>query len=90
MLDLRRWSSIRVAVSWLLWIILVVVLFVGYAALQVFVATRTSEGAGIGAASVGITVNGWLMIAVLFGPPLILTAVWILKRRSVKQQSADA
>jgi hypothetical protein len=87
MLDLQRWSPVRVAVSGLLSIILVVVLFVGYAALQLFNATRTAEGTGIGAASVGINVNGWLMIAVLFGPPLVRTAFWIMKRRSAGQQA---
>jgi hypothetical protein len=80
MLDLRRWSLVRLIVSSLLWIVVVPLLFVGLVALQIFIETRAAGAAGIGAVAVGV--EGWLALAVLFGPPLVVTLLWIVKRRS--------
>jgi hypothetical protein len=87
MLDIRRWSLVRVAVTSLAWILLVLALFVGYVALQVFIVTRTTHADGIGAGSMGVTINGWLAVAVLFAPPLVLTALWMVTRRSALPRS---
>jgi hypothetical protein len=78
MLDLRRWSIARLIVSSFLWIVVVVLVCVGYVALQIFIQTRGAGAAGVGTVFFGI--DGWLALAVLFGPPLIVSALWIARR----------
>jgi len=80
MLDLRRWSLVRLIVSSLLWIVVIPLLFVGLVALKIFIETRGAGASGIGAVSVGV--EGWVALAGLFGPPLVETMLWIVKRRS--------
>jgi hypothetical protein len=78
--NLQTWSFGRIVGASVLWVLLVVALFVGYVALRIFLETRNAGAAGIGAVAVGIP--GELSLVLLFGPPLILTALWIARRRS--------
>jgi len=82
-LDRRRWSLARLIVSSLLWIVGIPLLLVGYVAVKIFIETRDAGASGIGAVSYGV--EGWIALAVLFGPPLVATVVWVLQRRSSRQ-----
>jgi hypothetical protein len=84
MLDLRRWSLARLIVTSLLWIVIVPLLVVGSVALRIYIETRNSGSSGIGGVYYGG--EGWLALAVLFGPPLIVAVLWIVSRRSAAQQ----
>jgi len=81
MLDIRHWFA-RVAITSALWIALNVALAAGFGYLQ-FRTLSSTGSAGIGAVSVGIDE---LVVAVLvlylFGPPILVTIVWYLVRRS--------
>jgi len=70
--------------SRLLWIDIVSLLLVGSVALRIYIETRNAGSSGIGAVYHGD--EGWLALAALFGPPLIVTGLWIVKRRSAAPQ----
>ena len=80
MLDLGSWSFGRVALASVLWVVLDVALVAVYFYLKFRSQWQVSGSGGIGAVTGGI--NVLLTILVLFGPPILLTATWWLKRRS--------
>jgi hypothetical protein len=83
MLDIRHSSFARVAVTSALWVVLNVALAAGFVYLQFRKLSSASGSAGIGAVSVGIDeLVVAVLILYLFGPPILMTAVWYFVRRS--------
>jgi hypothetical protein len=82
MLDIRRWSFARVAVTSALWIALNVALAVGFVYLQ-FRKLSSTGSPGIGAVSFGIDELVFAaLLLYLFGPAILVTVVWYFVRRS--------
>lgn len=80
MLDLGSWSFGKVALASVLWVALDVVLVAVYFYLKFRSQWQSTGSGGIGA--VAGASNVLLAILVLFGPPILLTVTWWLKRRS--------
>ena len=86
MIDLRTWPLAKVLLASVLW----VVLLVGLAAalslgvyLYVVSQSHSTGSGGIGAVSFGISEPLLLLaVALLFGPPIVLPAIWFFMRRS--------
>jgi hypothetical protein len=82
MLDLRNWSFARVLLASAVWILLNVGLAAAYLAYlytQFRRQSQSSGSGGIGAVSFGI---GPFAVLVPFGPPIVLTVIWLFLRRS--------
>ena len=84
-MSLWEWSGVRVAAAWVLWIVLVIG---GALATAVVYVLRHQPPAGAGH-SAGPTIvgpqyslrfDGRPVLAVILGPPALLTAVWLWQR----------
>ena len=77
---LQHWSFAQVLLMSLAWIVIVVALAAGFIFWQLRAAMSASGSGGIGAVAAGL---GPLIIvvAILFGPPAILTTIWLVLRR---------
>ena len=80
MLDLGSWSFGRVALASVLWVALDVLVVAVYVYLKFRSQWQSAGSGGIGAVTGAI--NVLMAILVLFGPPVLLTVTWWLKRRS--------
>jgi hypothetical protein len=79
MLDIGLWSFVRVALASILWVGLNLALAAGLIYLRLRRAHSSGSG-GIGA--VAGTGELALILLYLFGPPILLTLVWLFVRRS--------
>jgi len=79
MLDIGSWSFGRVASASVLWVVMDLALVVVYFYLKFRSQWQSSGSGGIGAVFGSIHVLA--AIGVLFGPPILLTMTWWLKRR---------
>ena len=80
MLDLGSWSFGRVAMASVLWVALDVAVVAVYVYLKFRSQWQSAGSGGIGAV-IG-AIHLLMVILVLFGPPILLTVTWWLKRRS--------
>src|SRR5262245_41604795 len=73
------WSGRRVALVVIIWLVAVPLVAIAVAALYVWwemsAQMSSSEGAGVGAVSIGIPVPG-LLVVVWLAAPLVLIAAW--------------
>jgi hypothetical protein len=81
MRDLGSWSFGRVMLASALWVVLVV--FAAAAGIYLLVRAASTGSGGIGAVSPGPGVLGIVLslLAILFGPPLVLLFTWLYRRR---------
>ena len=80
MLDLGSWSFGRVVLASLLWWTLDIVLLAAYVYFKFRSQWHSTGSGGIGAVAGVISVI--VALAVLLGPPIVLTVVWwVLRRR---------
>ena len=86
-MSLREWTGWRVTAAWVLWFVLAcggaLAAAIVYARAHEPPAPRaTGHAAGpVIGPSFSIALNGWLILGVLLGPPALLTAIWLWKRR---------
>jgi hypothetical protein len=79
MLDLQAWSFWNVLLVSLGWIVLVPVIIAAWILLPAFFGDSATGSGGIGAVSFGM--NVLIAPLILFGPPAVLFAAWLLLRR---------
>ena len=84
-MSLREWSGGRVAAAWVLWFVLA--FGCGLAAAVVYMLRHqpATAAGGAGPTIVGpeysMRFDGRPVLAVLLGPPVLLTAIWFWQRR---------
>ena len=75
---LQHWSFAKVALVSGGWVVACLVVALAWLLIPAWSAySRSSGSGGIGAVSFGINVN---MLAIPFGPPIILVAAWLIAR----------
>ena len=91
-MSLLEWTVWRVSAAWVLWVVLACA---GALAAMVMYAraheppspSTTSHATGpVIGPSYSIALNGWIVLGVLVGPPVLLTAGWLWQRH--QHQSA--